>query len=120
MIPSCLSSSCSHALLCFPANRTSTDFVEQRLEQLRGEKFPIDVCTQHGGDLLFVPGLWNHATVNLGETVAVAWRERFIESPLHTAASKHQTRLAEGAIVRPTSEDGTPDADAHTRLVFDL
>jgi hypothetical protein len=102
------------------ARRTSTDFVEQRLEQLRGEGFPIDVCTQHAGDLLFVPGLWNHATVNLGETIAVAWRERFVESPLHTAATKHQQRLDEGSIVRPTAEDGSPDLGAHTRLVFDL
>jgi hypothetical protein len=34
----------------------------------------IDVCTQQAGDLVFVPGLWHHATLNLAETVAVAWR----------------------------------------------
>ena len=116
----CQTSFRSHANARVSARRTSTDFVEQRLEQLRGEGFPIDVCTQHAGDLLFVPGLWYHATVNLGETVAVAWRERFVESPLHTAATKRQKRVDDGSIVRPTTEDGTPDLGAHTRLVFDL
>lgn len=100
--------------------RTSTDFVELRLDRLRSEGFGIEVCTQHAGDLLFVPGLWNHATVNLGETVAVAWRERFIESPLYTAAGKYQDRLAKGSIVRPTDASGMPDLNAHTSLVFDL
>jgi hypothetical protein len=100
--------------------RTSTDFVDLRLQRLRDEGVAIDVCTQHAGDLLFVPGLWNHATVNLGETVAVAWRERFIESPLTTAAEKYQTRLSKGSIVRSTNESGLPDLTAHTTLVFDL
>jgi hypothetical protein len=70
-----------------PTADDSKSFAERRVEALR-EEFAIDVCTQHAGDLVFVPGLWHHATLNLAETVAVAWRERFIESPLDTATQK--------------------------------
>lgn len=70
-----------------PTADDSKSFAERRVEALRKE-FAIDVCTQHAGDLVFVPGLWHHATLNLAETVAVAWRERFIESPLDTATQK--------------------------------
>ena len=30
------------------------------------------VCEQHPGDVLFVPKLWGHGTLNMGETVGVA------------------------------------------------
>jgi len=103
-----------------PTAATSTDFAELQLQRLRDEGFGIDVCTQHAGDLLFVPGLWHHATVNLGETVALAWRERFIQSPLSVAAEKHRARLDRGAVARPTGADGMPDPSATARLVFDL
>ena len=29
-------------------------------------------CEQRPGDVLFVPRLWGHGTVNLGETIGVA------------------------------------------------
>jgi hypothetical protein len=74
-----------------PTADDSKSFAERRVEVLRKE-FAIDVCTQHAGDLVFVPGLWHHATLNLAETVAVAWRERFIESPLGTATQKWKHR----------------------------
>lgn len=35
----------------------------------------VEACTQYAGDLLYTPTFWHHATVNLAETVAVAWRE---------------------------------------------
>ena len=89
-----------------PTAATSTDFAELQLQRLRDEGFGIDVCTQHAGDLLFVPGLWHHATVNLGETVALAWRERFIESPLSVAAEKHRARLDRGAVAGRRARTG--------------
>lgn len=77
-----------------PTADSSKGFAEHRLEQLRSEQgFAIEVCTQRAGDLMFVPGLWHHATLNLAETVAVAWRERFIESPLDVATEKWKSRL---------------------------
>ena len=76
-----------------PTADSSKGFAEHRVEQLRLDGYAIDICTQHAGDLVFVPGLWHHATLNLAETVAVAWRERFVESPLDVAADKWKARL---------------------------
>ena len=41
-------------------------------------RFEPHTCVQAEGDLLFVPGLWHHATINLAETVGVVFREQFI------------------------------------------
>ena len=66
-------------------------------------------CTQRAHDLMFVPGLWHHATLNLGESVAVAFRERAIQSPLATAASMWADRVVAGEHVRlPAGAGGVP------------
>ena len=65
-------------------------------------------------------GLWHHATLNLAETVAVAWRERFIQSPLDSAVEKWVGRVRSGGIVALTDEDGRPrDPEEEGSLVFD-
>eukprot|EP00747_Dinoflagellata_sp_TGD_P008618 gnl/TRDRNA2_/TRDRNA2_118241_c0_seq1.p1 gnl/TRDRNA2_/TRDRNA2_118241_c0~~gnl/TRDRNA2_/TRDRNA2_118241_c0_seq1.p1 ORF type:complete len:468 (-),score=83.11 gnl/TRDRNA2_/TRDRNA2_118241_c0_seq1:64-1443(-) len=44
------------------------------LPTLPSSMTPIS-CIQHAGDTLFVPDSWSHATVNLDETIAVAWQQ---------------------------------------------
>lgn len=120
-----------------PTLNSSKSFAEEKLELLR-EEFDIDVCTQHAGDLLYVPTAWHHATVNLGETVGLSWREQFLESApsLEVAAAKWMTRQRRGGPVRPVSQMRSvgqrtePDEDAGTTdgsvdrttagVVFDL
>ena len=37
----------------------------------RGSHAPI-VCVQAEGDLIYLPSAWSHATINVGETLALA------------------------------------------------
>ena len=90
-----------------PNSNSSKSFAETRLDLLR-EEFDIEVCTQHATDLVFNPSAWHHSTVNLAETVGVAWREQFIEessSSLVIAAAKWNARRRSGGIVGATPED---------------
>ena len=52
--------------------------------------------------------------------VAVALRERSIESPLQVAATKWRARLATGGVVPVTNKEGIPQESENTTLVFDL
>ena len=99
-----------------PALNSSRSFVEERLEGVR-EEFDIDVCTQHAGDLFFVPGGWHHSTLNLAETVGVAWREQLMDSStLDIAALKWAALRRAGGAVRV--EAANEDA-AEASMVFD-
>lgn len=37
------------------------------------EEHPTMRCTQHGGDVLFVPSMWGHATRNLRQSIGTAY-----------------------------------------------
>lgn len=56
-------------------------------------------------DYRYVPTAWHHATVNLGETVGLSWREQFLESApsLEVAAAKWTVRQRRAGPVRPGS-----------------
>jgi hypothetical protein len=55
-----------------PSSRSSKDFAENELGGLRRQGYEIDECTQKAGDLVYVPGWWHHATLNLAETASPA------------------------------------------------
>eukprot|EP01043_Picozoa_sp_COSAG02_P014972 COSAG02_NODE_626_length_19349_cov_11.664468_5_plen_149_part_00 len=81
-----------------------------------------------------MPTAWHHATVNLGETVGLSWREQFLESApsLEVAAAKWAARQRRGGPIRPGSRvrSAGQQEDAGTRdetvddttggVVFDL
>eukprot|EP00163_Fabomonas_tropica_P025616 TRINITY_DN446_c0_g2_i11.p1 TRINITY_DN446_c0_g2~~TRINITY_DN446_c0_g2_i11.p1 ORF type:complete len:670 (+),score=96.30 TRINITY_DN446_c0_g2_i11:180-2189(+) len=46
-------------------------FQDGNYQQLR-EAGDVQECVQHAGDVVFVPRLWSHATINLVDTVCVA------------------------------------------------
>lgn len=99
----------------------------------------VDICwlssQQYGlTDRRYVPTAWHHATVNLGETVGLSWREQFLESApsLAVAAAKWAIRQRRGEPIRPASRmrsagqrtvpsegDDTRD-EATGGVVFDL
>lgn len=66
----------------------------------------------------YVPTAWHHATVNLGETVGLSWREQFLESApsLEVAAAKWVTRQRRGGPIRPPSRQTTPLDDRHADM----
>jgi hypothetical protein len=33
----------------------------------------LEACTQRAGDLVYIPGMWHHATVSLSESVGIFW-----------------------------------------------
>ena len=109
----------------------TTEFIEERLEELLrsqpaaeaggGGGFGIESCTQRGGDLVYIPGQWHHATVNLAESVSVSWREQLMDSgQVGRAAGPGLEEVARrwaaagqgdqgaGSVVPLTGEDGAP------------
>ncbi len=42
-------------------------------ERMEGHR-PLE-CVQQAGDILFIPSMWSHLTINIGETIAIGGQE---------------------------------------------
>jgi tetratricopeptide (TPR) repeat protein len=58
-------------------------------------RLPVE-CTLEGGDLLYVPESWYHATLNLGESVGVAGQRRAPATALQAAWQKAEAAAMSG------------------------
>eukprot|EP01039_Chlorochromonas_danica_P001562 gene1562-1707_t len=54
-------------------------------------------CMQHPGDVLFLPSMWSHMTMNIGETIAIGGQQYLGEGERFDIAWESYYRLGRGA-----------------------
>lgn len=70
----------------FYSNKQASKWYIEDYPLLQNQPFE---CIQEGGDIMFAPHIWGHATLNLGETIGIAYEFLFPEIPAVLQLNDH-------------------------------
>lgn len=65
----------------YPIYHGQLNWNQEVLNTLENQDKPLE-CIQNAGDVVFIPEMWYHATVNMGETIGVASQFVYPKDPL--------------------------------------
>ena len=102
-------------LFLFPTYKEPHGWAQKVLPTLMPEQKPLQ-CTQKAGELLFVPQGWAHATLNMGEAIAVGQQLEWLpvqrEERARTVLADHSVRARSSSLAVLSHGRGS----AQTRL----